>query len=96
MTVEDWHGKCRGTNQGEASLHYHMKDIHSPGEYVEEMLIRTTVGTDIMVGISETMDHVAVTIRTEDDAFTSFLDPPLARKIAASILNKADAIEGIH
>lgn len=97
--VEDWHGKATsGINQPNKWLYKGMKDNqYTAGTHVDRLVEKTLTGNKIMVSRA-VGGEVALTIGFGDDGetVTMFVKPARARQIAASLLNKADASEGVR
>lgn len=93
--VEDWHGKASGgINQPYSRLDRSMSD-YTAGEHRENLELKTIKGEKILIGRSDE-GKVSVTVEFGEESATVWVDPSRARQIAASLLNKADACEGIR
>lgn len=68
---------------------------YTAGAHMDRIARKTICGDKIMVGRSND-GKVSVTIEFGDEAVTLWVTPVRARQIAASLLNKADAVEGIR
>lgn len=94
--VEDWHGKTLGMYGRGNSLHMGMSD-YTAGTHVERLVEKTLVGDKVMVGRAvEKKVSLTIGFGDEGELATMFLSPARARQIAASLINKADTIEGVR
>lgn len=79
------------------NLTYMDEDISSGFERLGAIRLQVTSADRIIVGVlEESPTHVALALGRDDEYYLLECPPPKARQIAASLLNKADSIEGVR